>query len=390
MLGITTTANRPVDRYRTAGLIAAFWTLEALYSAAQVVYRTSWSEKPWAWSEALRSEFCYAWLGACLTPAILWLARRYPIDRRQGLGRVAIHLGAATVFATVMKLQWDVTNGKITPYWISKGVSLERLMQSVVQAYDLGFVLYWGILLAILAAVFYGRYQQSRLESAQLQTELVQAQLQALRAQLDPHFLFNTLHGVSELVHSDPVAAERMIAGLSELLRRSLDTAALPAVPLREELAFLEIFLDIERTRFEDRLDVRFDIAPETEDALVPGMILQPLVENAIRHGIGGRIGGGAVTVRARMSGALTEATATVVLTVLDDGDGLPARAPREGIGLRSVRGRLERLHGAESRFTLEATPHGTEARIEIPYRQSPPGAFRHPEPERVIAHVSD
>ncbi|MEZ5401733.1 MAG: histidine kinase [Bryobacteraceae bacterium] len=361
------------SRSRTAGLIVAFWTVEAIYSAAQVVYRTSISEKPWSWPDALQSEFAYAWLGAALTPAIVWLAKRYPIDRHGAISRIGLHILAGAVFTTVMKLQWDLTNGVMTPSWITKGVTANRVLQSIAAAFDLGFVLYWGIVLAILAAGFYSRFRESEVESARLQTQLVQAQLHALRAQLQPHFLFNTLHGISELVHSDPLAAERMIAGLSELLRRSLDSANAAEVPLEEELAFLEIFLEIERTRFDDRLITRFEIVPETRDALVPAMILQPLVENAIRHGFARRLGGGSVTIRSALTRG-RDGSPGLELVVRDDGCGVPPDAEsREGVGLRSVRGRLQHLHGEASRFTLfNASGGGAEARIELPYRSAP------------------
>jgi LytS/YehU family sensor histidine kinase len=375
------------NRLRAGATIAGFWTLEAIYSSAQVVYRTSWSEKPWPWADALRSEFAYAWLGALLTPVILLLSRRYPIDRSRAFSRIALHLLAATAFAFVMKLQWDITNGVVHPSWTSKGLTVDRLLQTVIPAYDLGFVLYWGILLSILAADFYSRYQQSRIESAQLQTELVQSQLHALRAQIDPHFLFNTLHGISELVHSDPVVAERMIAGLSELLRRSLDSAGTVEVTLAEEVAFLEIFLDIERTRFENRLDAALEIDPQSRNALVPAMALQPLVENAIRHGVGRRKTGGRILVRSALAGT-SGSERTLILSVIDNGDGpLPSNLLREGVGLRSVRGRLVRLHGPASRFRLERTHEGTEARIEIPYRAAePPTPSAVPPPEEAYA----
>ena len=342
------------DRWRTIGLIAGFWALEAVYSAAQVVYRTAGSEKPWPWSRALWSESVYAYMGALLTPGILWLVRRYPLERKTWARWICIQLAGASVFAGVMKINWDLVGGLSRAAYLYQGFTVDRLLRSVMMAYDLGFVLYWGIVLTLLAAEYYRRFQESRVQ-------LERAQLQALRTQLDPHFLFNTLHGISELVHEDPEGAERMIAGLSELLRRSLDSSSEAEVPLREEIGFLTLYLDIEKTRFDDRLIVHLRIAKDTESAMVPSLILQPLVENAIRHGISHRLTGGRVEVAAeRTEGGL-------MLSVWNNGNGL---APEliEGIGLSSVRGRLEKLYGERQRFELKSVEGGVEARVLIPY----------------------
>jgi LytS/YehU family sensor histidine kinase len=199
-----------------------------------------------------------------------------------------------------------------------------------------------------------------------LATELVQARLQALRMQLNPHFLFNTLNTISALIHENPDAADRMIVRLSELLRRTLDRGDVQEVPLREELEFLRSYLDIEQMRFPDRLTVTFDIEPKTQELLVPQLILQPLVENALRHGILPREEAGRVEISARVvDGQHLE------LKVRDDGSGLPAAngSPgREGIGLQNVRSRLAQLYGAAQQLEIgNASTGGVEARIRIP-----------------------
>ncbi|QSQ28549.1 histidine kinase [Pyxidicoccus parkwayensis] len=219
------------------------------------------------------------------------------------------------------------------------------------------------------AALRYSRQvREEAVRASQLEAQLAQAQLQLLRSQLRPHFLFNTLHAISALMHSDVDAADRMVGQLSELLRASLERDGRQEVPLSEELELLAPYLDIERTRFSDRLQVEVDVAPEVRDALVPPLLLQPLVENAIRHGIAPRRGPGRVWVRAALSGE------RLAVEVRDDGVGPPSsgvEALREGIGLGSTRARLERLYGNAHALTLEANaPRGFAVSLSLPYRR--------------------
>ena len=196
------------------------------------------------------------------------------------------------------------------------------------------------------------RYSQATRESEQLQTELDQAQLQALKLQLQPHFLFNTLNTITALVHTDPHAAERMVSGLSELLRFSLGSAGEQEVPLERELEVLHHYLEIQQVRFQDRLTVSFDVAAGVERAYVPNLLLQPLVENAIKHGLGPRAAAGHITIRAAREGAV------LVLEVLDDGVGESSdEVRREGVGLGNSRARLRSLYG--DAHTFMAGPRG-------------------------------
>src|SRR5436190_2452160 len=208
--------------------------------------------------------------------------------------------------------------------------------------------------------------QERALNASQLETQLSDARLRTLQAELHPHFLFNTLHAISTLVHINPDLADRMISRLSDLLRLTFDQSGASRVPLQEELEFLEKYLDIEQTRFQDRLTVRFEIDPDTLDAEVPRLILQPLVENAIQHGIAPRSGPGSVQIASRReSGHLR-------LEVRDDGVGLTpgARAQlRSGVGLTNTRGRLQCLYGNGHRIEFQEAGPGLTVRIEIPYR---------------------
>ena len=204
-------------------------------------------------------------------------------------------------------------------------------------------------------------------ERAKAQDQLSEARLQSLRLQLQPHFLFNTLKAITALIGSEPRAAERMVAGLSELLRASLRSADEQEVPLARELEHLKLYTDIQRTRFGDRLDVKLDVDPATRSAMVPSLLLQPLVENAIRHGLAPRAVGGQVYVRAARDGE------ELRLEVRDDGVGAETRGgalSREGVGLANTRERLRRLHGEHQRFAYETRPGaGFAVRIALPFR---------------------
>ncbi len=247
-----------------------------------------------------------------------------------------------------------------------------KLVGSIVGSADTGVFLYWTIVLVEHSFVYHKRYRDGLVNAARLQTELARAQLQALKIQLHPHFLFNTLHTISALVNEDPECAERTIARLSELLRLFLATSTIHEVPLGEELRILDLYLEIERTRFEDRLSVHCDVPSELRAAMVPNLVLQPLVENAIRHGVGRKSGPGWISIAAERYGE------TLVLRVTDNGEGLHqenCRRPESGKGLAITRGRLESLYGSHQSLVLHNLQMGgVEARITMPFRTSTEG----------------
>ncbi len=212
------------------------------------------------------------------------------------------------------------------------------------------------------------RFSEAARESEQLQARLDQARLQALRLQLQPHFLFNTLNTITALVHRDPPSAERMVTGLSELLRVSLGTAGEQEVRLDRELEVLRHYLDIQLVRFSDRLSVRFDIDPAAREAMVPSLLLQPLVENAIKHGITPRVAAGHLHI------AVRRRDDTLTLEVLDDGVGTRGSQPlSEGVGLGNTRARLASLYGTQQRLDAGARPGaGFSVKIEIPFHTEP------------------
>jgi sensor histidine kinase YesM len=220
---------------------------------------------------------------------------------------------------------------------------------------DWEMMTYWALVAFVHALDYHRESQERELAAAQLQTQLAEAQLEALQRQLHPHFLFNTLNTISALMHRDVNAADEMLVQLSDLLRLTLDRVGTQQVPLKDEIDFLWKYLEIEQTRFGDRLQVHVNVEPEVLDAPVPNLILQPLVENALRHGIGPRVGGGRVDVSAR------QADGNLIMAVRDNGVGLSADkldALHSGVGLSNTRSRLENLYGNRHRFEFQ-TPSG-------------------------------
>ena len=213
---------------------------------------------------------------------------------------------------------------------------------------------------------YYRKYRDRELRASKLAAQLAEAQLTVLKMQLDPHFLFNTLHAVSSLMHEDLEAVDEMITRLSDLLRLSLENVNDQEVTLKREMEFLQGYVEIQRTRFRDRLTVHMDIDPVAFDAMVPNMILQPLVENAVTHGIAPRSTAGEIRIRARRADGLLR------LEVIDNGKGLAddlANLSNKGLGLANTRARLRQLYGGRYHFSLQrGTPEGVVVTLEIPY----------------------
>jgi LytS/YehU family sensor histidine kinase len=346
------------------------WTLVAVIDATQAAFYLRGQEPHPGWTDAVERVVPVWAIWALLTPVVFAAAARFPLDRG-GLRRVvpvhlavasAVFLAAAIAAAAVaMALGWPADEGHT---W---GTMLQRYL---TRRLHVNLLIYAALVGVHHALVYHRRLQEREAAAAELRTRLAQAQLQSLRTQLQPHFLFNTLNAVSVLaLKGETQAVVRMVSRLSELLRLTLDGAPGQEVSLRRELAVLERYVDIERVRFPDRLEVRVDAAPETHDALVPALLLQPLVENAIRHGIAQTVGAGRVHVRAERRGG------RLWMEVRDTGPGFPpAGVQREGIGLANVRDRLVCLYGDEGRFTLEnAAEGGAVVTVEVPFRTAAP-----------------
>jgi LytS/YehU family sensor histidine kinase len=234
-------------------------------------------------------------------------------------------------------------------------------------------LMFYAAILAVSQGVdYYRKYRERELRASQLEARLAQTRLQVLKMQLHPHFLFNTLNAISALIHQDVDLADRMVARLGDLLRSTLESADTQEVSLRQELDFIQPYLEIEQARLGPRLTVRLEIDPHALDAAVPNLVLQPLVENAIRHGIAPRAEPGRIEIRARRDDG------QLCLQVRDDGPGLPPdpAAPfKEGIGLANTRARLQQLYGAAHRFELCNGPgRGLGVTITIPFREAGSG----------------
>jgi two-component system LytT family sensor kinase len=274
---------------------------------------------------------------------VIWLGARLSFARRDRIVVVGAHivLGVAVAFTKLTIRYWI---GRVVPWLPTAG------WPGIFDQLPTNVLVYWSILGVGYALEYYSRYRERELRAAHLESRLARAQLDVLRMQLNPHFLFNTLHTISVLVREqENDTADRMIARLSELLRLSIDLEATHEVPLARELEILDCYLDIQKMRFQERLRVGRDIEPATRDSLVPTLILQPLVENAIRHGLAQREAGGRIDIVARRTGD------QLVVTIRDDGPGLPAdfAIGSRGVGLANTRARLDRLYGARHRFEL-------------------------------------
>ncbi|HEX5042395.1 MAG TPA: sensor histidine kinase [Candidatus Polarisedimenticolaceae bacterium] len=350
-------------------VVVALWSLVGLLDTGQLYFSLEWQGRPEPFWRCLQWVMPEYWIWAALTPFILTMARRFPLEQGLWPRRGALHL---VLGAAVAALHLFVAT------WLMWAVDPPRTPGLTYGAYYLqGFfrwflvenLFYWVVLGAGTAWEYAKRVRERELRATQLESQLVHAQLQALRMQLHPHFLFNTLHAVSVLVRKgDDQAAVRMIAGLSDLLRLALDSAGAHEVPLRQEIDFVERYLAIEQIRFPDRLEVAVSLAPDTLDALVPNMLLQPLVENAVRHGVARAAFASRITIQAqRLDGKLE-------IRIRDTGPGPHASAVAgSGVGLRNARERLSRLYGTEHELRLEpGSAGGTLVVLRLPFRHDP------------------
>ena len=313
----------------------------------------------------------YWYVPAILTPTFFRLAHYFRLDGARWLRALGVHLIAALGFSVVhcacmLAVRALLVDSLGKPPMIPWAFYVQRHYLSNL---DWTLMVY-STIVGLSYALAYNRESQARaVKAAQLETRLAEARLRTLEAELHPHFLFNTLHAISTLVHTNPDSADRMISRLSDLLRLTFDRSGAPRVSLQEELEFLQKYLEIEQTRFHDRLSVRFDIDPETLDAEVPRLILQPLVENAIKHGVSPKPGNGLVQISSRRK------QDTLWIEISDNGVGLSAGARARlhtGVGLSNTRDRLECLYGARQRVEFSDDATGLAVRLEIPFLRGP------------------
>lgn len=362
-------------RLRNAAITFGIWTSIGLFYFSQAVLQRKLSGDPSPWWHSLAAWLAGVWIAALATPLILWLGRRFPVRRQGWPTAVLAHAGLAVGIAIAQLVLQAIVLSSLHVYpSVMKGP-----VAAFVLLFMLGFhqsVITYGVLLVMQAGWgYYRRYLERREEAArlmvraaELQSQLSGAQLAALKAQLQPHFLFNTLNAIVSLVHQHRNSeAEEMLGRLADLLRALLEDTHSHEVSLRRELEYLRLYLAIEQVRFADRLRAEVTADDGLLDAQVPHLALQPVVENAIRHGLGRSAAASHIAVHARREGG------RLVITVEDDGPGLsprdPARPP--GIGLANTRARLERLYGEAATLAIESRePRGVRVTMTLPYRE--------------------
>ncbi|HKP93781.1 MAG TPA: histidine kinase [Chthoniobacterales bacterium] len=366
--------------WRIALLLFVGWSIVG-FTFAAVSYTAGLLEnsRQFDLGYALRLNLIQFYLWGAFSPLLFWFSRRFTIEFRPVRVRnLVLHLAALIVFAVVhqtvhLTLLWSVTP------------RVRQRFPSIVGCYQayFGFGFYIDLIIALLitiavhALLYYHRFRASEAAQAALKTQLAQSQLTALKMQLHPHFLFNTLHSISSLVLEDPPKANSMIARLGDFLRLTLEHSDQQLVTLQDEMEFVRCYLEIEQVRFGDRLTVVYEVEPETVSAEVPHLILQPVVENAIRHAIAPHASPGRITIAAR------EVDDSLRLEVRDTGPGMKdthKSATGHGMGLSNVRARLERIYGAQCSFEITSRPQrGVAVVMQFPLQPRNGASSDHP-----------
>ncbi len=336
---------------RPSLMIAGIWMLLGLIYSGQSFFYSLSVGREYVWQRSLFHSFVFCLEWGLLTVPVLRLAEKFRLDGESFLRNLPIHLLLGGVIALVQQTVYVLTvdvvegGGTFTRSW-------SGYLPSIIGFFEYGVLMYWSIVFVHHATRYYRRFREEEQNTVLLRTQLAESQLQALKMQLQPHFLFNTLNAISVLVKKEPALAQKMIVRLSDLLRLTLERGNENRVTLGQELEFLSAYLAIEKVRFGDRLLVRTDIGAGTHDCFVPTFILQPLVENSLRHGIAQRSGEGWIII----SSALSDGH--VMLTVRDGGKKSSKRKPvtaGTGIGLENTRRRLQTLYGDNASLAISS-----------------------------------
>jgi len=380
--------NRAAPRIRTGLIWAAsfaVWTFISLATTATIYAMYHSSNQSMRLGMDAILQFGENLPFAPLTPLVLAFAWRFPVERRNWRKRSLQHLAAAIAFSLVhVALRalfpysyWDPVHMEWTSALWNPHLHAFRDFPAVFRAMFLESVMdditavYIPIVIVAHLISYYQSFRERELRTRQLEGQLAKARLETLKSQLQPHFLFNTLHSISALMLTDVVAADRMMTSLSDLLRMSLEGNATQLTTLSREIEFLDVYLSIEKIRFEDRLNVFFDIAPVSLDAQVPHLLLQPLVENAVRHGISKRSAPGEIRIISRQEDR------TLHLWIRDNGPGLSEaqnETPKRGLGLSVTRERLAALYaGDQSCRIRNLAEGGAEVHVQLPFSLSAP-----------------
>ena len=372
IFGLARAGEPPISRERRASfalIIFAIATVVAgLYSLERYFYRRLLGQEV-SLGQLVPAELVFTYLWAVLTPLVMWMGRRFPVwgSHDGNDGRTTVRNWIFQLVAVVSFVMLHVALFTAASLLLSGGttaIPLSRLFTGYLASwFTLDSIVYCTLLAVYHALVYYRVSQDRALRASQLEARLAQAQLQVLRMQLQPHFLFNTLHTISALMHKDVKRADSMIAALSDLLRMSLRSVGVQEVELREEIDFLQRYLEIMSLRFGDRLTVTLDIDTDVLDARVPTLVLQPLVENSLRHGFGDGMRAGHVRVKVAPDGDMLHCE------VIDNGRGIPQSGPREGVGITNTRARLRHLYGERFSLELMANPGGgARVSLAIPF----------------------
>lgn len=336
---------------RIAVLVFSSSTVAGVYFATQLHFAYPPSVRQ-PWKLALVTNLTHYWVWGALVPVVVFLARRYRFENH-GWPALPIHL-LASVLITIAQLVIGVVILTVTN---NDPIILQGLPKFIQLNFHSSLPTYFLILFVYYAFDYSDR-------AAHLKTSLTEARLDALKTQLNPHFLFNTLNSISSLMYTDTQAADRMMTRLSDLLRSTIHNNGAQEVTLREELEFVDRYLEIERIRFEERLRVKVEVEPDALEGLVPAFSLQPLVENAVRHGIGPLESEGSLTIEAR------RADGRLRIRITNSGPGSKEEPIREGVGLANTRLRLEQLYGDSASFRAENVDGGGFfVQLEMPYR---------------------
>jgi two-component system, LytTR family, sensor kinase len=345
----------------TGAIIVGWWTFLAILFTPQTYMVNLRATAPLSVPEAFFANAVLFYVWAALTPLVLLLGRVFPLER----GRWLRNLSVLFILSFPIAFLQVLVVSKLTDLLAIVGDDYSPPVPIKALLLGLGatnIMIYWGILAVSQALNYFRRYKDR-------EASLAHAQLQMMRMQLNPHFLFNTLNAISELVYDTPEIADRTVTKLSDLLRLSLKGDQPHEVPLQEELSFLEKYVDIQRTLHEERLKFAVDVAPETLSAAVPNMLLQPLVENAIRHGIAPKAQGGQIHLYSRIEDRM------LIIEIRDNGLGMRAglsERQTDGIGLRNTISRLTHLYGKDHRFELKGTEGGgVTVLVAVPFKES-------------------
>jgi two-component system, LytTR family, sensor kinase len=340
------------------------WTLLGVSFALSTYLGARQDNVHISWSRILSGYLADFYLWGMLSPLIFLLARHFEL-RKNFPRNLLIHLGASVVLSALVlsaasPLVWyfgyvnPARNPTLAILWRNNAFSAYYFHQ--------GLTIYWTTLVVAHALYYYRGLRETEAQRERLSARLAQAQLQALRMQIHPHFLFNTLNSISALLHKDVEAADRMIARLGDFLRLTLKRSNAQLVDFEQELEFLRCYLDIELIRFQDRLTVELDIDPQVLTAMVPNLILQPIVENAVRHGVAKQTTPGRISIRAHRQGE------RLIMIVEDNGPGLNGNSNGSGIGLSNTRARLEQFYGNDFIFEIaNSTRRGAIVTLNVP-----------------------